>query len=413
MTYRIAFVSAPLPGHMDWGGMHRTAAALRARGHEVVWVSEPRAQPFLERLGIPFMAVATTGWLWPPPPLPSDLSPEERQRARERRAVAVWLSPERVVPAVHALLDVFGRWEPDVIVTEPFLAAAAFTAELVRRPLVVAGWPAVRFAEEVPAHQRHAAALAQEWFEQIRKAVGAEGTYWVKGPRPWVRTPYLHLAYFPREWYRPWQVLSPPTAFVGGTPFAAASAPPPWLSGVEKAARLVFVTLGSTFVEDDTFFARAVRVAQEEGAQVVVAAGTAEMAARLRKALPDTVIVEPWVDYAHLFPRLHVAVHHGGVGTTHAALVYGVPQLVVPHAGDQVYQASRVVRAGVGLALRPAEATEPVLRDALRSLLEDAHWRLRAQQFAEAMRRLGGASRAAALVEEVASRVAPAFRPRA
>lgn len=410
MKLRIAFVSAPLPGHMDWGGMHRTAAALRQRGHEVVWVSEPRAKPFVDRLGLPFAPVTATGWLWPPPPMPPGLSPEERARERERRGVAVWLSPERVVPAVHALVDFFSRWKPDVIVTEPFLAAAAFAAELVERPLVVAGWPAVRFSEEVPVHQRHAAALARQWFDEIRKAVGAQGVYWIKGPRPWVRSPHLHLAYFTPEWYRPWQVLSPPTAFVGGKPLAPAGPPPSWLSQLGKASRVVFVTLGSTFVEDARFFARAARAAQAQGVRVVVAAGTPEMAAQLRPQLPEAAIVEPWVDYAHLFPRIDVAVHHGGVGTTHAALVYGVPQLVVPHAGDQLYQASRVVRAGVGIALRPAEATEPVLRDALQSLVEDSHWRLRARQFAEAMHRLGGVSRAAALVEEVAASVARSVR---
>lgn len=58
--------------------------------------------------------------------------------------------------------------------------------------------------------------------------------------------------------------------------------------------------------------------------------------------------VEP---HAALFPRCAAVVHHGGIGTTHAALRAGVPQLVVPHLLDQHYTAHRIELGGVGLGL--------------------------------------------------------------
>ncbi|HVO44604.1 MAG TPA: hypothetical protein VMT34_18385, partial [Aggregatilineales bacterium] len=73
------FVSAPLPGHLDWGGMMQTAQYLRDGGHDVVWVSQPPIQALVESHGIAFAEIAESGWLWPPPPAPdfSTLTPLE------------------------------------------------------------------------------------------------------------------------------------------------------------------------------------------------------------------------------------------------------------------------------------------------------------------------------------------------
>ncbi len=383
--------------------MHRTAVALQARGHQVAWVSEATAAAHLKRWHLTLIPVPTTGWWWPPPPLPAHLPPEARRRERERRAVAVWLDPARVLPAAEAFLDVFRDWQPDVVVAEPFMAAAALAAERLGVPLVVAGWPAVTFSPEVPAHQREAARLAQTWFRRLREQMGVPGRYWVEGPRPWLRSPYLHVAYFTREWYGAWRILEPPTVFVGGTPAPPQDPPPDWWQALDPARPLVFVTLGTAFTRDPLFFRRVIRAARRLGAQVVAATGDVALVRRLSDVADDHTFIVPWVAYDWLFPRVQVAVHHGGVGTTHAALVYGVPQLVVPHAADQFYQAARVQRTGVGLALRVQDATEAVMQDALESLLEDRHWRVHAERMAQAMQALGGPLRAAQEVERLLS----------
>ena len=49
-----------------------------------------------------------------------------------------------------------------------------------------------------------------------------------------------------------------------------------------------------------------------------------------------------------LFPRVHAVVHHGGAGTTGAALQAGVPSVIVPFAVDQPFWAGRVEALGVG-----------------------------------------------------------------
>jgi len=54
------------------------------------------------------------------------------------------------------------------------------------------------------------------------------------------------------------------------------------------------------------------------------------------------------VPHDWLFPRMRGVVHHGGAGTTGAALAAGVPALIVPFTMDQPFWASRVAALGVG-----------------------------------------------------------------
>ncbi len=56
----------------------------------------------------------------------------------------------------------------------------------------------------------------------------------------------------------------------------------------------------------------------------------------------------PGVPHAVLMRRVAAVVHHGGAGTTHAALAAGRPAMVVPHLGDQGYYARRVHSLGAG-----------------------------------------------------------------
>ena len=41
--------------------------------------------------------------------------------------------------------------------------------------------------------------------------------------------------------------------------------------------------------------------------------------------------------YNWLFPKIYAVVHHGGCGTTHTALKYGLPSLIIPHVLDQFF----------------------------------------------------------------------------
>src|SRR5207245_10780537 len=67
--------------------------------------------------------------------------------------------------------------------------------------------------------------------------------------------------------------------------------------------------------------------------------------------LPPRVRHCAFAPFRQLLRLCGAVVHHGGVGTTAAALEAGCPQLVLPLAWDQPDNAARVRRLGVGAAL--------------------------------------------------------------
>ncbi|MDO5499392.1 MAG: glycosyltransferase [Propionibacteriaceae bacterium] len=95
--------------------------------------------------------------------------------------------------------------------------------------------------------------------------------------------------------------------------------------------------------------------------------------------LPDTVLAISDVPHDWLFPRCAAVVHHGGSGTTGAAMGAGVPALVVPHIGDQMYFARRTHALGCGPApIRRHELAVTNLSGSIRAMLTNDVMRQRA-----------------------------------
>jgi sterol 3beta-glucosyltransferase len=65
-------------------------------------------------------------------------------------------------------------------------------------------------------------------------------------------------------------------------------------------------------------------------------------------ALPENVHLVSSIPHSWLFERMAAVVHHGGAGTTAAALHAGVPSIIVPFFGDQPFWGKRVFDLGVG-----------------------------------------------------------------
>jgi MGT family glycosyltransferase len=398
-------ISAPLFSHTDWGGYLKTAQQLQALGHEVIWVSSESLRRPVESAGLPFLGVADTGWLWPPPPAPdvSTMPPAEAVMLRYRRALDTWLSEDLVGKAVEALLALAAEHgSPDVIVTDPFLTAAALAAEKLDIPLAVCGWIAQRELNEdglFPV-QKSLGNESQQRIARLCERFGLEGRYFASGPTPSILSPYLHISYFTESWYQADAAnLLPQTRFVGGVPDAPISVAPEWLQAIPEEVPLALVTLGTTFTGDLGFFSWAAQAAARAGYVPVVVIGwnpiEPESKQQLVNALPKNTRLLNFVPFDHVLPRTRLMIHHGGMGTTHAAVVHGIPQIVVPHAADQRGQARRVAQAKVGLNLSAHDVRQGMLWEAARALSKDAQVQGNARQLADEMASLGGAPKAA------------------
>lgn len=375
---RLLFISLPLRGHLDWGGMLDTAAALAARGHAVGWASGAAVEPAIAAAGVDFVVLAATGWQTLPP-LPEELPAAQRAALRQQRALDAWLSPAAVLPAVAEIERILADWRPDALIVEPYAVAGALAAERAGLPLVVCGRPALPdgAATANPAGQRAS---------ELCRQAGVHGRYWDLATGQ-VRSPRLHIDFFSRRWYADLPAIAPQTRFVGSQPFPAADllGPP-----------TVLITLGSLFNQDPAFFRIAAEAVLLAGGQPLIVTGGSGDAL---PGLPAGVEVQGWVDFGQTLPPLAGIIHHGGVGATHAALRAGLPQVAVPHAGDQQPQAGRITQAGVGYGVAPANFTLPAARWLARQLLENAALRQAAAAWRAELAALGGVEAAAQQIE--------------
>jgi MGT family glycosyltransferase len=411
------FISAPLAGHLDWGGFLRTAQALQRQGHHVTWVSGNAVAGAVSAAGIPFAPVRATGWLWPPPPAPDleSIPPQQAVMLRYQRALDTWLSEDLVADAVAALLELAAEMgRPDVIVTDPFLTAAALAAEALAVPLAVCGWPAQRELREellFPV-QKALGDESQARIARLCARFGLAGLNFSTGPTPAITSPHLHICYFTPGWYAAdADTLLPQNLFVGGSPAPPSDDPPGWLADIPAETPLALITLGSVFTGDLGFFAWAAQAVARLRLMPVIALGwnpiTPQAKAELKRALPPATRLLNWVDFNHVLPRCRLIIHHGGMGTTHAAAVHGVPQIVVPHAADQRGQARRVAQARIGLSLTAHEVRQGALLAGARALLADAKVQGYVRGFAAEMAALGGPERAARALAALHNGVAP------
>ena len=98
--------------------------------------------------------------------------------------------------------------------------------------------------------------------------------------------------------------------------------------------------------------------------RILVAAGYRVIAARgwsrdvLHDLSSDSLLVVDELPHDLLLPHTSVVFHHGGAGTTTAAAIAGVPQVVVPQLGDQFYHARRVEELGIGTRLTELHSVE-------------------------------------------------------
>ena len=87
------------------------------------------------------------------------------------------------------------------------------------------------------------------------------------------------------------------------------------------------------------------------------------------------------VPYKWILPKVHAMVHHGGSGTTHMALKYGVPAMIIPHIIDQFVWNKIASDLGVGpKGIKIGKITEQSLEPLLLDLFNNNTYQQKAQE---------------------------------
>lgn len=370
------FTSAPLFSHLDWGGYLKTAQALVERGHKVIWATEEGAVAGrIRAAGIEVAGVEAIGFSLELPQEPHDYQPESWAAYRLQRNFDTWLPQDAVAAGAQSLIDLAKAHQAQAIVSDPFLASAALAAEAIDLPYAIVGMPAISPVEKtwLPAEATvMEAGLAR--LDALCSQFSLTGKHFIQlQAGVWPHSPGLHISYFSEDWYD-WRddVILPQNRFAGGVKTKPDSKPPAWLNELPDDMPLIFVTLGSTFNYEPEFFQTAVKAISSMGAFAVVATHDTELTAGLRANIPpELAMIQNAIDLAYLFPRLRGVVQHGGPGTTHAAILHALPQVIVAPGPGQGTQAHLVSRAGLGKFLHIEEITLENLRTLIASVVTD------------------------------------------
>ncbi len=115
--------------------------------------------------------------------------------------------------------------------------------------------------------------------------------------------------------------------------------------------------------------------------------------------VPANARVAGFVPFADLLPHADVMVTNGGWGGTLAALSHGIPLVIAGGDLDKPEVAARVAWAGAGINLRTGTPSASAVAAALDRIVADGSFRANAARVGEGLRALGGAPRAAELLE--------------
>jgi sterol 3beta-glucosyltransferase len=117
--------------------------------------------------------------------------------------------------------------------------------------------------------------------------------------------------------------------------------------------------------------------------------------------MPEAVFSVGSILHQWLFPQMAAVVHHGGAGTTAAALRAGVPSIIAPFMGDQPFWAQRL--RGLRAAPRPnarRRLTAENLATAIDAVFAEPRIQARAAEIGERIRSEDGIARAVKVIEQ-------------
>lgn len=140
-------------------------------------------------------------------------------------------------------------------------------------------------------------------------------------------------------------------------PYDGGLVAPGWLAEPPARPRIVVVA-SHPGGSDPALMRTVVRAAPHLDAELVLVRPDLGTGPRL----PGNVRVVEWTPLSRLLPGSAGLVHHGGAATVLTALVHGVPQLVVPDAGERRHNAGLVYRRGVALVGARRNLTPTLLR---------------------------------------------------
>lgn len=171
----------------------------------------------------------------------------------------------------------------------------------------------------------------------------------------------------------------------------------------------IYVSFGTMSNDKPHVLRKIMKALDKPEYQVIISAGTA-YSQLVRERIPGNVLLCSSVPQVDLLPEIDLAIIHGGNNTTNETLAAGKPAIVLPIAGEQGDNASRVEYLGVGLRLNIHQFNEQELLAKVREIQRNYAFQNRANELKAALDLTNGAATASALIHQLAKTQKPVER---
>ncbi|MEP6895845.1 MAG: glycosyltransferase, partial [Chloroflexota bacterium] len=172
------------------------------------------------------------------------------------------------------------------------------------------------------------------------------------------------------------------------------------LAFIEAGSPPVFIGFGSMPIKDPQQTTNIILEAlKQNGQRGILHMGWGGLG---NQSLPDNVFKIDYAPYDWLFPRMAMAIHHGGSGTTAFGLRSGIPSCVVSFVFDQHYWGERIAALGAGpKPIRYKGLTVERLAEAIRIGTSDSQIRQNAIELGKKMQAENGIENALNVFEKM------------
>lgn len=373
---KFVFMNVPLHAHIN--PTLAVVQELVARGDEVIYYLTEKYRGPIEATGARFRAYTSL---------------IEQEQATQQPSYAPVMPMRMVEECLFVLpqvLEVVRADYPDCIIYDPMCLSGRFAAQILGIPAAISRPTFVvheRVMRSMQGQQRNAE--ASRIFQQSMQQLCAQ--YAIKPfeiSDIFRHKEAMNIVYIPRSFQIDGESYGDEYLFVG--PSLGPRCNPAVFPFEQLGSQpIIYITLGTVYNTDPTFFQTCFAALHDLPWQVVVATGRPVEELQVGP-VPDNVILRSYVPQLEILEHTGVFVGHGGMSTIMEAISRGVPMVVIPHAAAQVANAQRVMDLGLGLMLEKESMTVDSLRAAVLQILHNPEYRTRARLVQEDARACGG-----------------------
>ncbi|MBD2448545.1 glycosyltransferase [Nostoc sp. FACHB-152] len=418
----------PFVGHV--APMQPVAQQLIARGHEVVWYTSKFFQSQVENTGARFVPITSC----------LDYGDGDYDKYFPERAALKgiaqlkfdfkYLFIESISGYLLDLESILSNFPADVLLGDPAVVAVKILGDKLGIPWAYLNISVLGLAShDVPlfglgmmpsysplGRARNAAlywlsdqflfADVQKHFNKLAKSNGFEPFRFGPTVSPWL---YLQPSVPSFEYMR--TDLPPTVHFIG--PLEPNSPPdtqmPQWWNEVINTSKpIVLVTQGTVATQTQQLIEPTLQALANEDVLVVTTTG-GKTQEQLKINLPANVRIASFIPFSQLMPHVCVYVTNGGYGGVTIALSHGVPIISGGQTEDKPEVSNRIAYSGVGINLKTATPKPRQIRNAVKKVLSDHRYRLKAQEMKAVFANYHAAETAAQLLEKLAMTKKPVY----